>query len=142
MLGHLSSNPTPPLPCTVMIDPTHTIRARRADSNAAIAARDLERVVAIMAPDISVTVAGGPILIGREASRSAFAAQFAERDFRGYVRSPDVITMHDPATRATERGRWVGRWQAGARVREMDGGYSAIWILTDAGWCLESEVFE
>ncbi|MBC7843824.1 MAG: nuclear transport factor 2 family protein [Gemmatimonadaceae bacterium] len=125
-----------------MTDPAASVRQRRAESNAAIAARSADRVVALMSPDISVSVAGGPILIGLEASRKAFAEQFAERDFLGYVRTPDAIAMHHPATRATERGRWVGRWRAGAHVREMQGVYRAVWQLTDVGWFLESEVFE
>ena len=123
-------------------DPAAAIRARRAESNAAIAARHLDGVVNVMLPDVTVAVAGGTTLIGRDANRTAFAGQFADRDFRGYVRTPDVITLHEPPARATERGRWVGTWRTGVGTSEMRGVYTAVWHLTDVGWFLASEVFE
>lgn len=118
-----------------------TIRALRAESNAAIAARDLDRITRLMLGSIVVSVAGGPRLTGREASRQAFADQFADRSFRGYVREPESITVHQPPVGATESGRWAGHWQAGLRKEEMRGAYVAEWRLTDDGWRIASEVF-
>lgn len=117
------------------------IRARRTASNQAIAARDAEQVVACMMSDVSVSVARGPLLSGREASHAAFAAQFAERAFMGYVREPDAIVVHDPPTTATERGRWIGRWRQGRAERVMRGTYQAEWRHTELGWFIQSEVF-
>jgi ketosteroid isomerase-like protein len=124
-------------------DPSAQIRGRRAESNAAISARDVEAVIALMAEQITVSVAGGPTLVGRDASRVAFAEQFADPAFRGYVREPSTITVHDPPITVSEQGRWVGRWQRGLRREEMRGMYSAEWELRDAGagWQLVSEVF-
>ena len=96
-----------------MTDHVAAIRTRRAQSNAAIAARDLDGVVALLQPDVTVAVAGGPTLAGRAASRDAFAEQFADPSFRGYVRTADSVTVHTPPTTATEMGRWVGHWQHG-----------------------------
>lgn len=127
---------------SAVTDHDAAIRARRAESNAAIAARRLDGVVNLMLPDVTVAVAGGTTLIGRDANRTAFAGQFADRDFRGYVRTPDVITLHDPPARATERGRWVGIWRTGSGTSEMRGVYVAVWHLTDVGWFLASEVFD
>ena len=126
-----------------MTDVAHAdrIRALRAQSNAAIAARDAERVVAFMLPDVSVRVAGGPLLTGREASRSAFAEQFAERGFRGYVREPEEVTVHEAASRATERGRWTGRWRSGLREDVVRGTYVAEWRHTEMGWLIQSETY-
>lgn len=124
-----------------MPDATDAIRQLRQQSNAAIAARDVKRVVSIMDPDIVVAVAGGPLLSGVEASRSAFAAQFAERAFLGYVRTPEVITLHDPPTRAMEHGVWSGRWQARSGVHTQSGRYSATWRHTTMGWTLVAETF-
>lgn len=124
-----------------MTDHTALIRARRAESNQAIAARDVDRVVSIMLPDVSVSVAGGPVLAGREASRRAFAEQFADRAFRGYVREAEEIVVHEPPTQATERGRWEGRWLRGIRTETMRGTYVARWSLSALGWCIASEVF-
>lgn len=117
------------------------IRARRAESNAAIAAQDVDRVIAVMLPEVTVSVAGGPVLAGRDASRAAFAEQFADRTFRGYVREPEKIVIHSPPTRATERGRWTGRWKSSAGEQVMRGNYVAEWRHTDLGWFIESEVF-
>ena len=58
-----------------MITPQEAIRAVRAASNAAIAARDAERVVACMMEDVTVSVARGPLLKGREAKRVAFQSE-------------------------------------------------------------------
>jgi ketosteroid isomerase-like protein len=122
-------------------DAITTIRARRAESNAAIAARDADRVVGIMMPDIIVAVAGGPTLTGRAASRDAFAGQFSDRNFRGYVRTPATVTVAAPPVRALERGRWVGTWVLAGRERAMHGTYLAEWQLTAMGWFLSAESF-
>ena len=124
-----------------MTDHVAAIRARRAESNSAIAAQYVDRVVSLMLPDISVSVAGGPVLVGRDASRAAFAEQFADRTFRGYVRDPQDIVVHDPATRASERGRWTGRWRSGIGEQVMRGTYLAEWRHTELGWFIQSEVF-
>ena len=98
------------------------IRALREQSNQAIAAHDADRTVSFMAPDIAVGVAGGPTLTGREASRVAFLEQFADKAFVTYVRTIDQVTMVDPM-RATERGRWVGRWRLKSGMHEQGGSY-------------------
>ena len=116
------------------------IRAVRAASNAAIAARDSERAVACMLEDVTVSVARGPVLHGRDASRIAFAEQFADRAFVGYVREATDIVV-DAGTRATERGRWTGRWRPGNTEQVMRGTYEAAWRHTELGWFIESEVF-
>lgn len=67
------------------------VRALRAQSNDAIAARDVDGVVALMDSSITVAVAGGPVLTGIPANRSAWASQMAEPGFRGYVRTPRQI---------------------------------------------------
>lgn len=117
------------------------IRAAREASNAAIAARDAAGVVMFMLPDVTVSVAHGPLLTGREASRSAFAKQFGDRAFAGYVREAAEVVIHDPPTRATERGQWTGRWRSGAKEHVMRGTYHAEWELTPVGWLIRSEVF-
>lgn len=119
-----------------------TIRSIRAASNAAIAARDADRVVSCMMEDITVSVARGPVLKGREASRQAFAEQFADRAFQGYSReATDIEIAATSPTRATERGNWTGRWRNGPREEIMRGTYEAEWRHTEFGWFIQSEVF-
>lgn len=117
------------------------IRALRASSNAAIAARDCDGVVACMLEDVTVSVAHGPVLHGREASRTAFAEQFRDRAFVGYVREATDIVIDSPPTRAAERGHWTGRWRHGDTEQLMRGTYEAGWRHTDLGWFIQSEVF-
>lgn len=117
------------------------IRAIRAASKAAIAARDCDRVVACLLEDVTVSVARGPVLHGREASHTAFAEQFGDRAFVGYVREATDIVIDAPPTRATERGRWTGRWRHGDTEQLMRGTYEAGWRHTELGWFIQSEVF-
>jgi ketosteroid isomerase-like protein len=124
-----------------MTDHAASIRARRAQSNAAIARRSADETVAVMMDDVSVAVAGGPTLRGREASRAAFTEQFADPAFHGYVRAPERITLADPPVQATEMGRWSGQWGTGLRAQEMRGTYVAQWTHTALGWFIQSEVF-
>jgi len=124
-----------------MTDHAATIRASRARSNAAIAVRDADGAVALMLDDVTVAVAGGPTLSGRAASRAAFAAQFADPAFYGYVREPGQIILADPPMHGTEMGRWIGTWGTGRQRHEMRGTYVAQWTFTAMGWFLQSEVF-
>lgn len=124
-----------------MTDHVAAIKAARAASNAAIASRDVERVVMYMLPEVVVSVARGPVLKGRDASRAAFAEQFADRAFLGYVREADDVVVHEPPMRASERGRWTGRWRQGVAEQVMRGTYRAEWEYTDMGWLIRSEVF-
>ena len=116
------------------------IRALREQSNSAIAAHDADRTVSFMAPDIVVGVAGGPTLTGLDASRAAFAEQFADKAFVTYVRTTEQVTLADPM-RATERGRWVGRWRLKSGMHEQGGSYVAEWRFSEMGWLIYSEVF-
>ncbi|WP_373064314.1 DUF4440 domain-containing protein [Gemmatimonas sp.] len=116
------------------------IHALREQSNQAIAAHDADRTVSFMAPDIVVGVAGGPTLTGRAASRAAFVEQFADRAFVTYVRTIEQVTPIDPM-RATERGRWVGRWRLTSGMHEQGGIYTAEWRFSEMGWLIHSETF-
>jgi ketosteroid isomerase-like protein len=119
----------------------NAIRTLRTASNAAIAARDAEAVAGFMAPDVVVRVSGGPVLRGRAANRAAFAAQMAEPAFRGYVRTTERVEAHADPLVLTERGRWVGRWQAAVGVHEQLGTYVAEWRHDGVGWLIHSETF-
>jgi len=117
------------------------IRKLRTASNAAIAARDAEAVASFMAPEVVVRVSGGPVLRGRAANRAAFAAQMAEPAFRGYVRTTERVEAHADPLVLTERGRWVGRWQAAVGMHEQLGTYVAEWRHDGVGWLIHSETF-
>ena len=117
------------------------IRTRRDASNAAIASRDAAAVVSCMTDDVTVAVAGGAVLVGRDASRRAFAEQMTEPGFRGYVRTPDAVDVTPDGRTATETGRWVGTWQVRLRLDQQHGTYIATWRCVDGTWYLASEIF-
>ncbi len=115
------------------------IRRIREQSNAAIAARDAHWVVSYMSDDVRVRVAGGPELVGRDANRDAFAEQFADAAFAGYVRTTEVVDVQD--VRAHERGAWVGRWRTKSGLHEQRGRYTAEWSCGAMGWQIVNEVY-
>lgn len=94
-----------------------------------------------MDDDITVAVAGGPVLRGIMANREAFVAQMAEPGFGGYVRTPERVTVRAGGACADEQGRWVGRWRVRGRVHEQHGHYTAEWRFTPAGWRLVRELY-
>ncbi|MBC7564501.1 MAG: nuclear transport factor 2 family protein [Gemmatimonadaceae bacterium] len=124
-----------------MTTPADAIRTRRDASNAAIASRDAGAVVSCMTDDVTVAVAGGAVLVGRDASRRAFAEQMAEPGFRGYVRTPEEVDVTPDGRTATETGRWVGTWQVRLRLEHQRGTYVARWRCVDGTWFLASEIF-
>lgn len=125
-----------------MRDHAADIRALRKQSNAAIAALEPDYVVSFMADDVTVAVAGGPVLVGRVANREAFAAQMAEPGFSGYVRTPVQVLVEMDPLRASERGTWVGRWRVKGRVHEQHGTYTAEWHFTEVGWLIARETYQ
>jgi ketosteroid isomerase-like protein len=91
------------------MDLAEQIRAQRAASNAALAARDPDRVVSVMDASIAVGVAGGAVLRGLDANRAAWAEQMRDPDYLGYLRTPEHVLDGADQRSAAERGRWVGR---------------------------------
>lgn len=124
-----------------MRDHAADIRALRKQSNAAIASLDAQYVVSFMSEDVTVAVAGGPTLTGRDANRKAFEEQMADPMFVGYVRTPEqVIVQHEPL-QAVERGTWKGRWRNKGRQRVQEGHYSAEWRMGEMGWVIVAESY-
>ena len=124
-----------------MRDHASDIRQLREQSNAAISARDASWVTSYMADDVVVSVAGGPVLRGRDANRDAFAEQFADTSFNGYVRTPEQIDVSADGASAHERGVWVGRWRTRTGVHEPRGHYTAEWRCGAMGWQIARETF-
>jgi ketosteroid isomerase-like protein len=119
-------------------DPVADIRAARAAFNAAIAARDVAGVRAALGDTyVGIAGTGGEAIIGADAMADYFARAFQTPGFLGFVRTPDVVTVAEPALRAMERGRWTG----GSTSGRVSGEYLAVWVPTPQGWKLRSETF-
>lgn len=117
------------------------VREIRAESNAAIAARDLDAVTASMLPDI--VLAGGNVgnHTGRDSVRAAFAKDFADSTFLGYLRVPERIEVSSAQPLVAEHGRWTARRRRADGVQTTGGSYLAMWRRTEAGWRIRSELF-
>ena len=123
-------------------DPSADIRDVRARSNKAIAAHDLETVIATMTPDIVVTAGDGAVFVGRDNVRARVARTFADATFIDYLRTPDSITVSTARpTLAAEHGHWMGRYHTTNGIEDIGGVYLAMWRRTNEGWRIRSELF-
>ncbi len=113
----------------------------RAESNAAIAAHDVTRIVSFVEEDFQITTGAGVALSGRKAMAARFTEQFTKFPDTIYVRTPELIEISTTAPLASERGRWVGRWTENGKQLEFHGTYLAMWRLTDGHWFIRSELF-
>ncbi len=122
--------------------PVSDIRQVRAGSNRAIAAHDLDGVVAAMTPDIVVTAGNGGVLVGRDTVRSSFRRSFADTTFIDFLRTPDSITVSTARpSLAAEHGHWMGRYHTANGIEDIGGVYLAMWRRTTEGWRIRSELF-
>lgn len=122
--------------------PDPDIREVRSRSNRAIAAHDLEGVVATLTPDVVVTGGNGGVLVGRDTVRASFRRSFADTTFIDFLRTPDSITVSTarPAL-AAEHGHWMGRYHTANGIEDIGGVYLAMWRRTNDGWRIRSELF-
>ena len=122
--------------------PEADIRDVRARSNRAIAAHDLETVIATLTSDVVVTGGNGGVTFGRDSVRAVFRRNFADTTFIDFLRTPDSITVSTarPAL-AAEQGHWMGRFHTASGIEDIGGVYLAMWRRTDEGWRIRSELF-
>lgn len=121
-----------------MTTPADAIAARRKLTNKLIAAKDAARLRPFFDPRVTLIAGDGSLLLGAEDVLAAFANQFADRGFIAYVRTTEDIALNVDATRAAERGRWVGSWKD---ALEQSGTYLATWKKVTGQWVIENELF-
>jgi hypothetical protein len=114
------------------------IRARRKLTNRLIAEHQAARLRPFLTEDACLIVGDGGLIMGVEAVIAAFDAQFADKTFVTYVRTPETVEIADGAERAAERGAWVGIWRGGV---EMSGTYLAAWRPLHGQWMIEREFY-
>jgi ketosteroid isomerase-like protein len=120
-----------------MTAPQDAIRARRRLTNKLIAAHDATRMRPFFAPDVTLIVGDGALILGADAVIAAFAAQFAEPGFSAYVRETATVELDAAGNRAAEQGRWRGEWSD----RQMGGAYLAVWRKMTGQWVIEAEMY-
>jgi ketosteroid isomerase-like protein len=121
-----------------VIPPADAIRARRRLTNRFIAGREAARLGPVFLPAAVVIAGDGSVITGREAILAAFAGQFADHGFGGYVRTPDRIEIDATGERAAEHGRWTAAWRD---APPQSGAYLAVWRKVKGQWMIESETF-
>jgi ketosteroid isomerase-like protein len=118
------------------------IRHARDRYNAALLARDLPRVRALLVDDyVGLPGTSGILVAGGNAMIERFAVAFSDPAFITYVRSPDDVRIAKPADRAMERGHWLARYRGDKRQPRVAGEYLAVWVPGPQGWRLRSESF-
>ena len=117
------------------------IRARRAESNAAVAAHDFAAMKRHYLPDFTILPGSRGTPSNVAAFEARLAETFAEPSFVSYVRTPVTITIGASGKRAAEVGTWVGTWHFPDGERRLTGVYQAMWLPTPDGWRLQNESF-
>ena len=117
------------------------VRAARARSNAAIAARDTATLVALVSPSYHSVSSRNAHTTGRGGVSAQWRTQFATHGDVSYVRTPGSVRVFAPWQMAEENGTWVGRWTESDGRVTIRGTYTAKWRRIDGAWLLEAEVF-
>lgn len=121
--------------------PVHDIKALRAASNAAIKAKDVTAIIAMMAQDIVLVSGDSQKMAGLEQVREAFEAQFKAYPDAVYVRTPKSVKVSQNGMLAYEEGEWQGAWSEPRGRMQSAGRYSAGWRKHGEDWKLHTELF-
>lgn len=125
-----------PTPLTAL-----AVRAARARSNRAIAARDTLALVAIASPSYHSVSSRNAHTNGRDGVLLQWRNQFTSHPDVSYVRTPKSVQLFAPWEMAEETGTWIGRWSESDGRVTIRGNYTAKWRRIDGTWLLEAEVF-
>jgi ketosteroid isomerase-like protein len=117
------------------------VRAARTAQNKAIAAGDLDRVVAFWTEDVTVRRALGQPLSGREAARKALEPPPDAATRLIYQRLTKDVEVSPTWPLAFETGTWEGHQGAPGGPVVIGGRYSAQWVKRGDRWLIRSEVF-
>jgi len=117
------------------------IRANRAASNAAIAARNLQDLRQTWVEELHVTTSSGDLRRNGQDMEAAFASRFRDPEFVTYVRTPIEVSISQGGSFAAEQGEWVGTWNKPDGEMNIRGVYLAQWQEREEGWRIRSEVF-
>ena len=120
--------------------PADAVRAARAVSNKAWAARDLAAYSATITSDFTITTGAGVAY-----THDAFLAQLS-RDFpdpagRRCVRTPERIEISVSNPLAAEHGSWRCTSQQPDGLLVATGTYLAMWRLDGGAWKTRTELF-
>ena len=118
-----------------------SIRACRAQSNAALARRDVDAIASFWTEEIHVTSSMSSQLCGVEANRRLYQDLFASRPDTLYIRTPSEVVVMPAWQVALEAGEWVGTWTDPDGAVRVSGRYMAQWLRGAAGWRIQAELY-
>ncbi len=123
--------------------PTSAVRALRAESNAAIAAHDVNRLRRVLDDDYhGIQGTTGALDSGGAATARSYGdEEFKDPTFITYRRTPESIVEAQSGKRIAETGHWVGEWRKPDGTMRKTGIYLAMWIPSGGTWRLKSESF-
>ena len=117
------------------------IRARRAGSNAAIAAHDVQGLASFWTDDVNTTSSMGRQLCGKPANIAFYSEMLTTRPDTFYLRTPaQVLVMHGWGV-AMESGDWYGSWTGPGGPVRVEGRYMAQWRRVEAVWRIHGELY-
>ncbi|MEP6884644.1 MAG: nuclear transport factor 2 family protein [Gammaproteobacteria bacterium] len=123
--------------------PTSTVRAQRAEYNAAIAAHDPVRLRTFLVDDYHlISGSSGNVDSSGDAATHGYAdEEFKDPTFVTYRRTPTTVVSAASGKRVAETGRFEGIWHKPDGTMRKTGIYLAMWIPSAGTWRLKSEAF-
>jgi Domain of unknown function (DUF4440) len=120
-----------------------TVRAQRAESNAALEAHDAVRLRKLFDDDYhGIQGTSGALDSGGYAAAQSYGdEEFKDPTFVRYRRTPTSIVSAKSGKRVAESGRWEGIWREPDGAMRKTGVYLAMWIPSGGTWRLKSEAF-
>ena len=130
-----------PVPSAVSEDVT-SIRAARADLNAALVTRDLAAISKYWLQEAQSVFAGGEVKVGRPEIMARYAAIFKSGNFISGLRAPERIEVATGGPReAAESGHWEWRMRQSGQELLYRGRYLAMWRKEGDRWLLCSDLY-
>lgn len=128
---------------TTYADERKAILALRAENNRAVAAHDLNGVMAIVADNYVMTGGSSSIERTRSENRTGWAEEFAAVGFDRYVRTATRVEIgeHKGGLRAAELGRWEGINHKPGGVARPYGSYFVHWSKATGKWQIVAETY-
>ena len=117
------------------------IRTARSVQTQALAANDLDTVVAYWSPDITIRRALGQPVTGADAARKLLEPTGSTATPVIYQREALSVEVSGNWPMAYEEGRWSGHPGNAAAPAIIGGRYSAQWVKRNGQWLIRSEVF-
>ena len=126
---------------TSLKDDEAAIRTARSVQTQALAANDLDKVVAYWSPDITIRRALGQPVTGADAARKLLEPTGSTATPVIYQREAVSVEVSGNWPMAYEEGRWSGHPGSASAPAIIGGRYSAQWVKRNGQWLIRSEVF-